>query len=176
MALTPRRCRVMWGREPLMKVRLTRLADGDILGITLSHCLTDGMRWPGFLKHFAARYRSDARCWARCDRPCYCRRWLCHLATPPHCTGLPSIDTAYQMAQWGRTMDNRLPTLSHSAAAGRPSQACRRSRRSCCVPAAAPTSQQPSWRSGLACECDSGPFELRPAVVVVVVSGVFVRV
>lgn len=145
-----------------MKVRLTRLADGDILGITLSHCLTDGMRWPGFLTHFAARYRSDACCWAHCERPCYCTRWLCHLATAPHRTGLASIGTAYQTAPWGHMIVNRLPTLSLSAAAGRPSQACRRSRSSSCAPAAAPTSPQPSWRRGWACE-DSGPLELRPA-------------
>ncbi|GAB4813746.1 hypothetical protein N2152v2_000792 [Parachlorella kessleri] len=49
--------RVLRGKEPLMKVRVARLADGDVLGITLSHY---GMRWPRFLAHFAARYRQAA--------------------------------------------------------------------------------------------------------------------
>jgi len=31
---------VLRGKEPLMKVRLARLADGDVLGVTLSHCVT----------------------------------------------------------------------------------------------------------------------------------------
>ncbi|PRW20453.1 concanavalin A-like lectin glucanase [Chlorella sorokiniana] len=49
--------RLLNGEEPLMKVRLTKLADGDILAITLSHIITDGMRWPALAAHLAARYR-----------------------------------------------------------------------------------------------------------------------
>lgn len=40
------RCRLLSGEEPLMKVRLTKLADGDILAITLSHVIT-GQRQTG---------------------------------------------------------------------------------------------------------------------------------
>ena len=48
------------GQEPLCQVRLTRLKDGSILGITLSHIITDGMHWPALLSHIAARYRQAA--------------------------------------------------------------------------------------------------------------------
>lgn len=37
-------CRLLSGEEPLMKVRLTKLADGDILAITLSHVITGQWR------------------------------------------------------------------------------------------------------------------------------------
>ncbi len=40
-----------------MKVQLSQLADGDILGITLSHVICDGVRWPALAAHLAARYR-----------------------------------------------------------------------------------------------------------------------
>lgn len=46
---------------PCTQVRLTRLADGDILAVTLSHTITDGMRWPALLAHLASRYRQAAR-------------------------------------------------------------------------------------------------------------------
>ncbi|EFN51956.1 hypothetical protein CHLNCDRAFT_139630 [Chlorella variabilis] len=49
--------RVMAGKEPLMKVQLSQLADGDVLGITLSHLVCDGVRWPLLAAHLAARYR-----------------------------------------------------------------------------------------------------------------------
>jgi hypothetical protein len=52
--------RVMAGKEPLMKVQLTRLTDGDVLGITLSHIICDGVRWPALAAHLAARYREAA--------------------------------------------------------------------------------------------------------------------
>jgi hypothetical protein len=52
--------KLLAGQEPLMKVRLTRLADGDVLGITLSHVVTDGMHWPALHAHVAARYRQAA--------------------------------------------------------------------------------------------------------------------
>lgn len=38
--LIPHLCRLLNGEEPLMKVRLTKLADGDILAVTLSHVIT----------------------------------------------------------------------------------------------------------------------------------------
>ena len=37
-------CRLLAGEEPLMKVRLTRCRDGDILAITLSHIITGRAR------------------------------------------------------------------------------------------------------------------------------------
>ena len=43
-----------------MAVKLTRLADGDVLGICVCHALLDGMRWPGLAAHLAARYRQAA--------------------------------------------------------------------------------------------------------------------
>jgi hypothetical protein len=45
------------GAEPLCKVQLTLLVDGCVLGITLSHTITDGMHWPALMRHIAARYR-----------------------------------------------------------------------------------------------------------------------
>lgn len=33
-------CRLLAGEEPLVRVRLTRLGDGDILAITLAHIVT----------------------------------------------------------------------------------------------------------------------------------------
>jgi hypothetical protein len=45
------------GKEPLCKVQLTRMADGCVLGISLSHVITDGMHWPALMGHIAARYR-----------------------------------------------------------------------------------------------------------------------
>jgi hypothetical protein len=48
------------GREPLAKAKLSRLADGDVLGLTLSHVVTDGAHWPALLRHLAARYREAA--------------------------------------------------------------------------------------------------------------------
>lgn len=53
-------CRLLKGSAPLMTVKLTRLEDGDILGITLCHAILDGMRWPGLAAHLAARYRQAA--------------------------------------------------------------------------------------------------------------------
>jgi len=46
------------GAEPLCKVQLTLLVDGCVLGITLSHTITDAIRWPNLVRHLAARYRS----------------------------------------------------------------------------------------------------------------------
>eukprot|EP00887_Chlorella_sp_A99_P004431 scaffold30.g4431.t1 len=54
------RLRMLRGKEPLLKVRLTRLANGDVLAFTLSHVLADGMRLPALLAHLAARYRQAA--------------------------------------------------------------------------------------------------------------------
>lgn len=51
---------ILTGKEPLCKVQLTQLEDGCILGITLSHTLTDGMHWPALMTHIAARYRQVA--------------------------------------------------------------------------------------------------------------------
>ena len=48
---------LLLGKEPLCKVQLTQLSDGCILGITLSHTITDGMHWPALMTHIAARYR-----------------------------------------------------------------------------------------------------------------------
>ncbi len=45
------------GKEPLCKVQVTLVQDGCILGIALSHLLTDGMHWPKLMRHIAARYR-----------------------------------------------------------------------------------------------------------------------
>ncbi len=39
-----------------MRVRLTQLDDGSILGFTFCHSLFDGTRWPAFATHLAARY------------------------------------------------------------------------------------------------------------------------
>jgi hypothetical protein len=44
----------------LLRVQLTRLADGDILALSLSHVVVDGMRWPALAAHVAARYRQAA--------------------------------------------------------------------------------------------------------------------
>ena len=47
--------------EPLLRVRLTRLADGGcILALTLAHIVADGIHWPALLQHIAARYRQAA--------------------------------------------------------------------------------------------------------------------
>ena len=43
-----------------MKVRLTLLADGCTLGITLAHVLFDGTRWPQFAEHLAQHYVAAA--------------------------------------------------------------------------------------------------------------------
>lgn len=43
-----------------MKVRLTRLADGDILALSLAHVICDGMHFPQLSTHLAARYRQCA--------------------------------------------------------------------------------------------------------------------
>lgn len=43
-----------------MGVRLTQLADGDVLGITFAHALFDGTRWPAFAAHLAHRYAKAA--------------------------------------------------------------------------------------------------------------------
>jgi len=51
---------LLLGQEPLCKIQLTQLIDGCILGITLSHTLTDGMHWPALMTHIAARYRQVA--------------------------------------------------------------------------------------------------------------------
>jgi hypothetical protein len=48
---------LLLGQEPLCKIQLTQLTDGCILGITLSHTITDGMHWPALMTHIAARYR-----------------------------------------------------------------------------------------------------------------------
>jgi hypothetical protein len=50
--------KLLKGKEALCKVQLTRLMDGDILAITVTHMVTDGMHWPALMKHIAARYRS----------------------------------------------------------------------------------------------------------------------
>ena len=51
---------MLTGKEPLCKLQLTQLEDGCILGLTLSHTLTDGMHWPKLMKHITARYRQVA--------------------------------------------------------------------------------------------------------------------
>lgn len=43
-----------------MRVRLTQLDDGSILGFTFCHSLIDGTRWPAFAAHLAARYVAAA--------------------------------------------------------------------------------------------------------------------
>lgn len=48
---------LLLGQEPLCKIQLTQLTDGCILGVTLSHTITDGMHWPALMTHIAARYR-----------------------------------------------------------------------------------------------------------------------
>ncbi len=48
---------LLLGQEPLCKIQLTQLEDGCILGIILSHIITDGMHWPALMTHIAARYR-----------------------------------------------------------------------------------------------------------------------
>ncbi|PSC71001.1 Histone acetyltransferase GCN5 [Micractinium conductrix] len=48
------------GKEPLLKVRLTKLSDGDVLGVTYCHALFDRTRWPAFMAHLAERYRQAA--------------------------------------------------------------------------------------------------------------------
>jgi len=49
------------GREPLLKLRLTRLADGAVIGVSLAHVVADGTRFPDLAAHLAARYRQIAR-------------------------------------------------------------------------------------------------------------------
>lgn len=43
-----------------MRVRLTQLDDGSLLGFTFCHSLFDGTRWPAFAAHLAARYVAAA--------------------------------------------------------------------------------------------------------------------
>ena len=43
-----------------MRVRVTLVADGTILAVTLCHIITDGVRWPALMAHLAARYREAA--------------------------------------------------------------------------------------------------------------------
>eukprot|EP00890_Picochlorum_soloecismus_P001049 jgi/Picsp_1/1945/NSC_05411-R1_hypothetical protein CHLNCDRAFT_54474 [Chlorella variabilis] len=50
--------KLLKGKEALCKVQLTKLRDGDVLAITVTHTVTDGMHWPALMKHIAARYRS----------------------------------------------------------------------------------------------------------------------
>ena len=52
--------KLLKGKEPLCKVQLTHLADGDVLAVSMSHTLTDGMHWPHFMTHLAARYKELA--------------------------------------------------------------------------------------------------------------------
>lgn len=52
--------RILAGSDPLMRVQVTRLSDGDILAISISHVITDGVRWPALAAHLAARYREHA--------------------------------------------------------------------------------------------------------------------
>lgn len=52
--------KLLSGKEPLCKVQLTKVEDGSILAITLSHTITDGMHWPALMVHIAARYRQVA--------------------------------------------------------------------------------------------------------------------
>jgi hypothetical protein len=43
-----------------MRVRLTRLRDGDVVAISLAHSTLDGPRLPALARHLAARYRQLA--------------------------------------------------------------------------------------------------------------------
>lgn len=43
-----------------MRVRLTQLDNGSVLGFTFAHALFDGTRWPTFAAHLAARYVAAA--------------------------------------------------------------------------------------------------------------------
>ncbi|PRW20583.1 putative acetyltransferase isoform X2 isoform A [Chlorella sorokiniana] len=52
--------KLLSGQEPLMRVRLTQLDDGSVLGFTFCHSLFDGTRWPAFASHLAARYVAAA--------------------------------------------------------------------------------------------------------------------
>jgi hypothetical protein len=52
--------KLLQGKEPLCKIQLTHLRDGDILSISMSHMMTDGMHWPMFVTHLAARYKEIA--------------------------------------------------------------------------------------------------------------------
>lgn len=52
--------KLLKGKEPMCKVQLTHLADGDVLAVSMSHMLTDGMHWPQFMTHLAARYKEVA--------------------------------------------------------------------------------------------------------------------
>ena len=45
------------GNAPLLRVRLTRLADGDILALTLAHAVADGPCMTALASHLGARYR-----------------------------------------------------------------------------------------------------------------------
>ena len=49
--------RFLKGREPVCRIQVSRLADGDVLGISMSHMITDGIHWPLLMRHVAARYR-----------------------------------------------------------------------------------------------------------------------
>lgn len=49
--------KLLKGEESLCKVQLTHLKDGDVLGVSMSHMMTDGVHWPYFMTHLAARYR-----------------------------------------------------------------------------------------------------------------------
>ena len=72
--------RLLTGQEPLCKVQLTTFMDGCVLGITLSHILTDGVHWPALMVHVAARYRQ-----ASGGRPAQPSELL---APPPRLEGL----------------------------------------------------------------------------------------
>ena len=52
--------RLLRGAEPLLKVRLTPLADGCVVGITLAHAVADGLRVPLLLDALAEHYRRAA--------------------------------------------------------------------------------------------------------------------
>jgi hypothetical protein len=61
------------GHSPVCKIQLTHLKDGDILGISMSHMMTDGIHWPMFMKHVASRYRELAR--IDCDKESELLTW-----------------------------------------------------------------------------------------------------
>lgn len=48
------------GRAPLLRVRLTRLADGDVVAVTIAHAVADGPRLSAIGRHLGARYREAA--------------------------------------------------------------------------------------------------------------------
>ena len=63
------------GHSPVCKIQLTHLKDGDVLGISMSHMMTDGIHWPMFMKHFASRYRELARSETHCDKDAELLTW-----------------------------------------------------------------------------------------------------